>query len=185
MSLRNAADRWGGMAMLLHWSIALLVLGLIVVGLWMDDLPTSPTKIRIYALHKSFGLTVLTLMLLRIVWRLADRRPAYPAAMPGWQRGLASAIHGLLYLLLLAMPLSGWLYNSAANFPLRWFGLFSVPALAGADPQLKASALLAHQWGFYLLGGLLLLHIGAALKHHFINRDFTLLGMLPGRRRQD
>lgn len=185
MRLRNDARGWGGIAMLLHWGIAVLVIGLAVAGLWMQELPTSPAKIRLYALHKSVGISVLVLVLLRLLWRLLDRRPPYPSTLPVWQRRLAAGTHGLLYALLLLMPVSGWLYNSASNFPLRWFGLFTVPALSGPDPGLKALAHALHEYGFYLLALLFALHVAAALKHHFLDRDETLRGMLPGRRNQD
>src|SRR5688572_5767292 len=122
MGWRNSPARWGALAQTLHWTIALAVIGLVLVGLWMDELPNSPTKLKVYALHKSVGITVLVLVVLRLAWRLIDRRPPHPASMPPWERWLAAVTHGLLYLLLLVMPLSGWLYNSASNFPLRWFG---------------------------------------------------------------
>lgn len=179
MPLRNGAEDWGLVARTLHWTIALAVIGLVLLGLVMQELPNSPNKVQLYALHKSVGLSVLGLLVLRLVWRLVDPRPPYPAAMPRWQRALARVTHGLLYLLLLAMPLSGWLYNSAANFPLRWFGLFKVPPLTAANPELKPLALAAHEWGFYLLAALLALHVGAALKHHYLDRDRTLVAMLP------
>lgn len=179
MRLRNSDQSWGAVAQFFHWTVALGVIGLAVVGLLMQELPASPTKIKIYALHKSIGMTVLALVVLRLVWRLFDRRPAYPPAMPGWQRLLASLTHGGLYLLMLAMPISGWLYNSASNFALRWFNLFSIPPLTGPDPQLKALAHDLHGYGFYLLALLFAAHLGAALKHHYLDRDDTLRRMLP------
>ncbi len=181
MRLRNSEHGWGAIPQLLHWTIAMLVIGLATVGLLMQTLPNSPAKLQVYALHKSFGITVLALTLLRLGWRLFDRRPAYPPGMPRWERRLAAATHALLYLLLLAMPLSGWLYNSASAFSLRWFGLFALPPLAGRDPQLKALALALHQWGFYLLAALFAVHVAAALKHHCLDRDRTLTMMLPRR----
>lgn len=185
MALRNSPHRWGWIAQTLHWLVALAVIGLAAVGLLMQELPTSPDKIKVYALHKSMGLTVLVLVLLRLLWRLLDRRPPYPDSMPVWQRRLASLTHGLLYVLLLAMPISGWLYNSASNFALRWFGLFSVPPLSGPDPALKALAQDLHSWGFYLLAALFAVHVAAALKHHLVERDDTLHRMLPLARRKD
>ncbi|MBD8525001.1 cytochrome b [Pseudomarimonas arenosa] len=179
--LRSTDQGWSAISQTLHWLIAVLVIGLGIVGLIMTELPTSPTKIKIYALHKSVGITVLALMVLRLIWRLFDRRPAYPSGMPVWQTSLATLTHGLLYLLLFVMPLSGWLYNSASNFALRYFGWFSLPALSAPDPQLKALALEVHQWGFYLLASLLLVHVAAALKHHWMERDDTLNRMLPWR----
>lgn len=179
MQWRNSPSRWGVVAQTLHWTIALAVIGLALVGLLMQELPNSPQKLQVYALHKSVGLTVLVLVVLRLGWRLVDRRPAAPPGQPRWQRGLAAATHGLLYLLLLAMPLTGWLYNSASNFPLRWFGLVRIPPLAAADPDLKALAQDLHSAGFYLLAVLFALHVGAALKHHYLDRDRTLAAMLP------
>ncbi len=180
MPLRNTPQRWGWVAQFLHWSIALLIIGLVIVGLTMDDMANSPDKVNVYALHKSTGLTVLVLVVLRLLWRLIDPRPPYEAGMPAWQRKVSSLTHGLLYVLMLSQPLSGWLFNSASNFPLQWFWLLKVPALAGPDPELKALARDIHGAGFYLLGALIALHVGAALKHHFVDRDATLARMLPG-----
>jgi len=182
MQWRNSDARWGSVARILHWTIAVLIIGLVVVGLLMQEMPNSLTKLKVYAWHKSFGLTVLALVLIRLGWRLFDRRPGYPAGMPRWQQRLSSAAHGLMYLLMLWMPLSGWLYNSASNFPLRWFDLVRIPPLAAPDPALKQLALSFHVYGFYLLGLLFTVHVGAALHHHFVKRDATLARMLPGLR---
>jgi cytochrome b561 len=179
MPLRNDEWNWGALMRLLHWVIALGVIGLLAVGWWMGDLPNGPRKIEIYKLHKSVGLTVLALMTLRIVLRLADRRRPTPPAMPAWQQRAADASHGLMYLLLLAMPLSGWLYNSASNFPLKWFDVFRVPALSGADPTLKAISGAVHEYAAIGLAVLVSLHVAAALKHHFLDRDRVLRSMLP------
>ena len=180
MPLRNSPQRWGWVAQFLHWSIALMIIGLAFVGLTMDDLPNSPDKLKIYALHKSTGLTVLVLVVLRLIWRFVDPRPPYPPTIPAWQRKASDLTHGLLYVAMIAQPLSGWLYNSASNFPLRWFGLFSVPALSGPDKELKSFAHEVHETGFYLLAALVLLHIAAALKHHFVDHDATMARMIPG-----
>ncbi len=178
--MTNAAPvRWNPFAQLLHWLIALLIVGLGVVGLWMTGMQPSPDKINIYLLHKSFGITVLMLVGLRLVWRLATR---HPPEMPGpaWQRWTASAVHCALYVMMFVMPLSGWLFNSASNFPLRWFGLIRIPALWGADPAVKHWARGVHETGFWILAGLVGLHVAAALKHHYFDRDETLRRMLPG-----
>lgn len=178
MSTPTPAARWGRIHQLLHWGIAAMILGLAAVGLWMTGMPNSMDKLQVYALHKSFGITVLALVLLRLGWRLvAGRPPALPG--PAWQTRLAGAMHGLLYLLMLAMPLSGWLYNSASNFPLRWFGVVTLPALSGPSPGLKAIAGAVHEWGFWLLALLVAVHAGAAIKHHLVDRDATLARMLP------
>ncbi len=181
MPLRSDLKNWGSITKGLHWLIALAVIGLLCVGPWMVELPISANKVRVYALHKSTGVTVLALMCLRMAWRLIEgRRPRLPPGMPAWQRGLANASHGLLYLALLVMPLSGWIFNSAANFPLQWFGLVSMPALAAPDPSIKQLARDVHGWTAWLLIGLVTLHVLAALKHHFFDRDPTLRRMLPG-----
>lgn len=179
MPIKNPADRWGGVSITLHWLTALMVVGLVAVGLLMQELSTSPTKIQVYGLHKSIGLTVLALTVLRLIWRLAAGVPAPVPGMPPWQRWAASASHGLLYLILLAMPLSGWLYNSASGFPLKWFGLFAVPKLGGYDVDVKAFALAAHETLFLVLSAIVTVHALAALKHHYFDRDRTLVRMLP------
>ncbi len=174
-----ASVRWNRFAQFLHWLIALLIVGLGIVGLWMTSMAVSMDKLKVFALHKSVGITVLILVGLRLVWRLATR---HPPVMPGpaWQRWSASAVHFALYVMMFAMPLSGWLFNSAANFPLRWFGLFSLPALWGPDPAVKHWALQVHEYGFWTLAALVGIHAAAALKHHYFDRDETLRRMLPG-----
>lgn len=184
MALKSDDSRWGSAALVFHWLMALLIIVLGIVGLWMADLPNSGQKIKIYAIHKSVGLTVLALALLRLSWRLFDRRPR-DVAMPAWQTFAAHATHVLLYLLMLALPLSGWLYNSASGYPLQWFWSVNLPSLSGgANPDLKVIAHVVHEWGFYLLALLLLAHVGGALKHHLIDRDDTLVRMLPLLRRR-
>ena len=184
MGLRSDRNQWGSVMKTLHWLIVVAIVGLATVGWYMKGLPNSPAKIEVYALHKSFGLTVLALVILRLAWReLIDRvRPPLPPHMPGWQRFAAHASHVALYALLFAIPLSGWLFNSAANFPLRWFGLFSVPSLTGPDPATKAFAGGAHWWLFWVLVAVLAAHVGAALWHHFHDRDEVLRRMWPGTR---
>lgn len=160
-----------------HWAMLLLFIGIVSVGYYMTDLPLGPKKLKIYALHKSIGLTLLGLAVLRLLWRLGERRPALPP-MPAWQVRAAGAMHVLLYALMFAIPLSGWLYNSAAGFPLQWFHLVNLPALAAADPALKATAKEIHEAGVATLLVLAGLHAAAAFKHHFVDRDNTLTAML-------
>jgi cytochrome b561 len=162
----------------MHWLTVLAIIGLAAVGLNMDDLPNGPQKIQVYALHKSFGLTVLGLTLFRLAWRLVAGAPAM-VPMPRWQRFAAHGSHVALYALLLAMPLSGWLFNSAAGFPLKWFGLVSLPKLAAYDPGLKELAHELHEGLFKALLVVVAVHVAAALKHHLVERDATLQRMLP------
>ena len=182
MPLRNTPEAWGSVHKVLHWLIALAVVGLLVVGWIMDEMPNSPDKIKVYALHKSFGITVLALMLVRLAWRWTNPRPALPSTMKGWERTLAGVVHGGLYVVLLAMPLSGWLFNSASNFKLKWFGLFSIPPLWGPDKDLKHLAEDVHWALSWAIVTLVVLHVAGALKHHFVDRDDVLRRMLPGRR---
>lgn len=175
--IRNSALRWGTVSIALHWLTALLILGLAVVGLLMTELPNSPFKLQVYALHKSFGLTVFALAALRLVWRWIA---GSPDDLPGsrLQALAAKTVHVALYVLMFAMPLSGWLYNSASGFPLRWFGIVSLPKLfTGYNPELKRLAHDLHETGFYVMAALLLVHAGAALYHHYIKRDDTLKRM--------
>lgn len=180
MPIRNTTERWGWVSICIHWLTVVMVLSLIVVGLVMQEMANSPTKIEVYALHKSFGLTVLTLTVLRLLWRLVAGTPAAAAGVPRWQVLAAQASHAALYVILLAMPLSGWLYNSASGFPLKWFGLFGLPKLSGYDPDVKAFALAMHEWLFIALAVIVTVHAAAALKHHYFDRDATLSRMLPG-----
>lgn len=184
MPLRSNEQGWGALVRAFHWLIAVLIVGQGVIGLSMVQMGLTPAKVRVFALHKSIGITILALVLLRIVWRLTERRPADPPGMPRWQRRAAHALHFALYLLILAIPLSGWWFNSASNAPLVWFGWFDLPSLTGGfDPTWKPRALLVHQTLFWILVALLVAHVGAALWHHFRQRDDVLMRMIAGRRR--
>jgi cytochrome b561 len=178
MAARSTAVAWSAGLRFLHWGMLLIYVGIITVGFYMTGLPLGPAKLKIYALHKSIGLSLLALAAVRLAWRAAQRRPP-PAAMPAWQAAIATTTKGLLYALMFVMPLSGWLYNSAAGFPLQWFRLVNLPALTAADPALNALAKSVHETGVIVLIVLVAAHAAAALKHHFIDRDSTLVAMLP------
>lgn len=182
MPIRNDAERWGWVSLGFHWLTALMVLGLVVVGLLMQELPNSLTKFQIYALHKSFGITVLALTVMRLLWRLFAGTPPPVPGMPRWQRLAAAASHGALYVILLLMPLSGWLYHSASGAvprQLEWFKLVPLPSLSERDKALADFALAMHEWLFLALAAIVTVHALAALKHHYVDRDRTLVRMLP------
>lgn len=178
MRLKNPSDRWGAVSQAFHWVIVALLLVMAWLGLTMTDLPNTPHKANVYALHKSIGLTILALATLRLLWRLYAGRPR-ELAMPRWQERVAALTHAALYLLLFAIPLSGWLINSTSGFPLRWFGLVRVPAIAHRDAALNALAKEVHETLFWTLAVVALAHAAAALWHHLVQRDATLARMLP------
>lgn len=179
MSLKNTADRWGGISQLLHWTVAVLILVMAYLGLTMGDLPNGPDKIKTYALHKSIGITILALVALRLLWRLYAGTPRPVPGSPRWQERIAALTHAAIYLLLFAIPLSGWVLNSAAGFPLRWFGLVNLPHIVGESHDLHELAEEAHELMFWVLALLVVAHAGAAFYHHIFQRDATLARMLP------
>jgi len=185
MSLRSNDRQWGSVAKFFHWIIALAILGNGTFGLLMDLAHSPMQKINWLALHKSIGLTVLALVLLRVLWRWGDGRPREEPA-PRWQQWSAHVVHGVLYVLIVALPLSGWWFNSVTGKPLQWFKLFNLPALAAKNDELRRFAHGVHEYLFWFLLLVLVAHVGAALKHHVFDNDNVLRRMLPfGRLRHD
>lgn len=167
-------------AMLLHWLIALLVVAAFTMGLVMTDIPgLTPTKLRYYSWHKWMGVTVLLLAVLRVLWRLGHAAPDYPATMPRWQQTAARGLHGLLYVLIFAVPLSGYFYSLASGVPVVYLGLVELPVLIDASPTLKPVLKAVHFWLNMLLAASVAIHVGAALKHQFVDRDGTMRRILP------
>jgi cytochrome b561 len=186
MTWKNTDDAWGPVSQALHWLIVLLVLALAIVGLTMVELPKTPKYFWVYTLHKSVGVTVLALVLLRIGWRLYAGAPKPVPGTPKWQERITSLTHWALYALLLAMPLSGWLFDSANGLrPFRLFGLVEMPKLAKPDEALADGARNAHELLFWVLVALVAVHAAAAFYHHLFRQDATLLRMLPGRHARD
>ena len=183
LPLKNTPDAWGSVSMALHWLIVLLILVLAVVGLTMGDLPRTPKYFWVYTAHKSLGITVLALMLLRLGWRLYAGAPAPVAGTPRLQHAVATLTHWALYVLVLAVPLSGWVMDSANGLrPFRFFGLFDMPKLVGPNEALAGQAHDAHELLFWVLVVLVAAHAGAAFYHHLFQRDDTLSRMLPWRK---
>lgn len=180
MTLRNTDQRWGAVSQGFHWLILLLIVGLAIVGLTMGELPRTPKYFWVYTLHKSLGITVLALVLARLGWRLYAGTPRTVAGTPTWQARVASLTHALLYGLILLMPISGWLYDSASGLrPFRFFGILEMPKLVAPSESIRQTAHDLHEWGFWVLLALVALHAGAAFYHHLFQRDATLARMLP------
>jgi cytochrome b561 len=166
----------------LHWLVTALILMQIPLAWFMIEQRLGPDKLSNYALHKSLGIVLLTIGLVRIAVIIGSRRPALPAAMPRVQRVLARCTEGILLLLLIVMPMSGWLMSAAANFPVSVFGWFTLPNLVSADKDLFEALQKAHRYQSYVLLTLVGLHVAAALRHYFILRDNVLYAMLPLKR---
>jgi cytochrome b561 len=173
-------ERYTKTAMALHWLIALLIVAAFTLGLVMVDIPGfTPTKLKYFSWHKWLGVTALGVAALRLLWRRANRPPAHLPGMPAWQVRAADATHILLYVLMFAVPLSGYLYTTAAGVPVVYLGLWQIPAVFEADPALKAALKPLHYWLNMTLAALVALHVAGALKHHFVDRDDVLKRMLP------
>lgn len=168
-------------AVALHWIIALLIAAGFTLGATMTDLHISPRKLRHYSYHKWIGITVLGLVAIRLIWRLTHRVPP-DEPMPRWQRIAAHGTHWLLYLLLIATPIFGWLYSSASGYPVVYLKLWQLPDLVSKNAHLAKVLVKVHGFLAWTLFYVVLLHVAAALKHHFFDRDATLKRMLPGRR---
>jgi cytochrome b561 len=167
-------------AIFFHWLTFFVISGMFVLGFYMADLPTSPTKLQLFSWHKWAGVTLFMIVLLRLCWRLLNPPPALPDTLPAWQRSAAHASHHVLYLLMLAMPLSGWLMSSAKGFTTVWFGVLPLPDLLEKNKELGKTLATVHETLAYVILALVALHVAAALKHHFVDRDSVLASMLPG-----
>ena len=183
--LTTRPQRYSGVAITLHWVLGLAIVSIFALGIYMADLPFSPKSIKFYNWHKWAGISILVLSVLRLGWRLTHQPPELPAAvvraMPRWQVKAQHTTHTLLYALFFAVPLLGWAYSSAAGFPIVWLGQIALPDLLPADKALAELIKPLHKLSALALMGLVALHVAAALKHHWIDRDGLLLRMLPGR----
>jgi cytochrome b561 len=172
-------SRYDRVAITLHWLLALGLLAQIALGFWMIDIPKLPAGVRAYwfNLHKSIGLTLAALIVVRLLWRLVHRPPPLPATLPRWQRLAARASHGLLYLCMVALPLSGYLGSTFSGYPIRYFGL-TLPNWGGKDEALKELLSTVHWTAAWLLVLLIGLHVAAALRHR-LARDGLFERMWP------
>lgn len=177
----TSGTRYGATAVTLHWVIAACLLVSVILGLIIGNVEESDATEQALAIHKSFGITIFVLMLVRLAWRLTHRAPPLPASMPAYQRALAALTHGLLYFTLLAMPVIGYVAVAARGRETRYFGLFDVPQMMPLSRMLSQNATTVHVYGQYVIYALLVAHIGAAFYHHIVLRDDVLTRMLPRR----
>jgi cytochrome b561 len=179
MSGSDRSQRYTATAIALHWLVALMVVAQIVFGWWMLQIPKDPVGPRVDAfnLHKSVGLTVLLLMAVRLAWRATHRAPALPS-MPAWQAAAARINHGLLYVCLLVQPLSGYVGSAVSGYPVRYFGMM-LPGWAPKNIPLKELLSAVHLVSSWILVAAIAVHVAAALKHQFVDRDRLLGRMWP------
>lgn len=183
MQLKNSATKYGVIAQLFHWIIVALVITQFVLANKAEDLPRGPALIATLGLHKSIGMTIFMLAIARLIWRWMNPVPPMPSNAPKWQQWGARLSHFGLYSLLLLMPMFGWLMSSARNFPVSWFGKFTFPDLIGPNETAYRFFHEGHELLSQVLFYLAIIHVIAALKHHFIDRDDVLTRMLPWNRK--
>jgi cytochrome b561 len=176
--MNASSSRYTLTAIGLHWLMALMIVGAFCVGLYMADLPFSPRRLQLYNWHKWAGVTILALAALRLLWRLFNRPPAEPP-MSAWQRLAAQGTHLLLYVLFFAVPLVGWAYSSSAGFPIVAFGVLPLPDFVPVDKDLAAAIKPWHGYLAYAMAVLVVLHVLAAFKHQWVDRDGLIGRMMP------
>lgn len=179
MTYGTRTDHYPATSKLLHWLVAACVLTTAPVAIAMTNVAEGPTRDTLYNFHKSLGVVILVLMILRLINRLVVGAPMPDPAIEPWQKTLSSAVHGLLYLLLLAMPVVGYVANSAYGATTPFFGLFELPMIVAKNEALATQLFTLHRWAGWLLIVLVLMHVSAALYHHFVRRDEVLKRMLP------
>ncbi len=186
MSKLTVSSHYNAVAKTLHWLIACGIIGMLALGWIMTSMPNAPLKFSLFQWHKSIGITIMLLAVFRLVWRLMHKTVPLPPGMPRWEIIAAKTTHVVFYVLIIGMPLTGWIMVSASplNLPTILYGIIPWPHLP-VLPTLDNKREIGHFFGgmhgllAYLIAGLLVLHVGAALKHHFINRDDVLIRMAP------
>jgi cytochrome b561 len=179
---RNTADSWGAVARSLHWLIAALILSQFLIGSIADEMKLTPAKLDLFVWHKSIGITVLLLAVLRLAWRIGNPPPPPPAGMPAWERKLAGLAHWVMYVLIFAVPLSGWWISDASRVPFKAFFVLPMPDFIATDRAVQETAAEVHEALTTTLLVVVIVHVAAALRHHFLLHDDVLRRMLTGRR---
>lgn len=177
MSWGNTAKQWGLVSRLLHGFMAIAIIFMLGLGTTMINMRLSPMKLEMFMVHKSLGILLLLLVAVRIIWRVLNPAPKPSRSISKFQRRTASFAQLLMYVLMVCIPISGWVINSAANFPLQWFGLFEIPSITGPSLETEEFAKLVHLILVSTLGAIVLIHISAALHHHFIKKNKILKRM--------
>jgi len=177
--MKPSLQRYTGVAITLHWLIAAAILCTFLLAQYMTGLQLSPAKLKLYSYHKWIGVTIFLLVLIRLAWRVSHRPPPPPASMPAWQRSAASIAHLFLYVLTLAVPLSGWLMSSASGFQVVYLGQFPIPDLLPKNKDMADQLKQLHEGLNWLMLLVVALHVAAAVKHHLVDRDDVLKRMLP------
>jgi cytochrome b561 len=175
----SQTDNYTRTAIGLHWLIAIAIVATFGVGFYMHDLPLTPEKLKIYSWHKWAGVTIFMVVWFRLIWRFIHRPPGPPVGMPAWQHVVAELAHRFIYILMIAIPVSGWLMSSAKGFQTVYFGVLPLADLLTKDKELGSLLAVVHTMLNFTLIGLVMGHAGAAIKHHFIDRDDVLIRMLP------
>ncbi len=178
LALNNSKERYGLPAILLHWLMAVLIIGMLCLGLYMDSLPLGSDKLKLYSWHKEWGTVILALVVLRFLWKLTQISPLLPETMPSWQVHAAKAGHAALYLLMVAMPLTGWMMSSAAGFPVSVFGWFTLPNLVAPNDELRKILSETHEYLAFILMAMIAGHVGAVILH-YLKKEPILQRMLP------
>ena len=189
MAVKNTDTSYGVIAKVFHWGMFLILFGLVGVGLYMSDLPADTPdqmvyKFGLYDQHKSFGILILMLVAARLIWRVINPVPKMPDTMSRLEGLSAHAMHMLLYVIMFAQPLSGWLMSSFGGYPVKFFGI-GLPALAGKDKALGEFFHEAHEIMAILLIVAFVVHVGAALFHHFVRKDDVMTRMSPHSKKSD
>lgn len=181
MSLKNSHDNYGSVAKFFHWTIAITIYAMLAIGFIMGNISNDAIAGNLYFYHKATGITILGIMVLRFIWRQLNTRPQLPETVAKWQRVASSMVHYGLYLLLFAMPLSGWIMSSAHGTPPSVFGLFNMPPIVATSKSVTKTFASVHEILAFALITLIVIHVGAALKHYFMDKDNVLQRMLPGK----
>lgn len=180
MPARNDSARWGAISQAFHWGIVAMILAQGMLALFFKEMRRGPETAVLLGAHKSLGMTILVIAALRLIWRWVNPVPDLPRTTRPHERVLARFSHAALYVLLFALPLSGWLGSSALGFPVRWFNLVTVPDPLGKDKALGHALYATHSMLALALGSILVLHVAAAVRHHWVLKDEVLRRMLPG-----